>query len=414
MSAFLVGCNNVKKGEVCRGACCAHKTGHEAETVNTVLATPYYYQDVISKENELPKNGVHSIRIVKPNGTIHTKIQHELPSLGEPIKGNTYTLVIDGTEFSGNIARNTISTENNRNESARRIATTRTNESPTLWVPLSEPVEILGDQFTVDFNTDVEEESITVQMTDIEPQEIKSRNLRGFIQRQIKLKGYDPKTHSAYIAQNMRFIVENKTNTLKDVEVVLEKPVPMAEEVRQFTCDPANIDHVTGLVMALEDHIPEAEDRDNVTALFNTINEHRIQLEKDQSYVAGPTVNAAIHEATELLWNNIGLTIGTVDRDAKKILKTGGQEYARSKADRLAVSYFKLKDLQDNSKGPKAFMYNKRRQVVKKQLENLRKSLNKVMAVEGLSDTKVEFLRELTNYIDTTLRGQTYEEQYKH
>ena len=413
---FLVGCHNMPKGEVCRGACCAHKTGHEAESVNTVLATPYYYQDVItSKENDMPENAIYSIRIVKPNGSIHTKIQHELPPLGEPIKGDTYTLVIDGSEFTGDIARNSISTENNRNESARRIASTRSAGTfGTLWVPLKEPVEILGDQFTVDFNTDVEQESINVQLADLEPQEIKSRNLRGFIQRQIKMKGYDPKTHSPYIAQNMRFIIEDKTKTIKDVEIVLLKPEPMSEEIRQFTCDPANIDHVTGLVMALEDHIPNAEDRDNATSLFNTINEHRIQLEKDESHVAGPSVNAAIKEATELLWDNIGLTIGSVDRDAKKIIKVGGMEYARSKIDRLVDSYIKLKDSQDNTKGPKAFMYNKRRQIVKKQLENLRKAINKAMAIEMIAQEKSDYLQELVNRIDKVIRGSGYEDQYKH
>ena len=71
---------------------------HEAHTVDTVLALPYFYQDLslMTSRGEVI-NDNHLIRTVIPNGTIHTKIQPSMPTFtSEKIKGTTYTLTING------------------------------------------------------------------------------------------------------------------------------------------------------------------------------------------------------------------------------------------------------------------------------------------------------------------------------
>jgi len=424
MTLFLVGCNNMPKGEKCHGKCCAHENAHEAENVNTVLALPYYYQDVVEKrisENEMPVNSHHSIRTINPNGSVHTKIQQALPkrSSTSPIEGTTFSLTINSSEpVCGTVKLNSLSTENNRNETARRIASTRTTSSGnTLWIPsINEPID---DTFTVKFGTDLvdEPETITVQIPDVEKQTFNNRSLQGFIQRQIKLKGFDPSTHSALIAQNMRFIVQNEPRVLKDVEVVMETPVKMAEEIRQFTCDPSNLDHVTGLAMALEDHIGDAVDKNNVTSLFNTVNEHRIQLEKHiaegSEYTPSLQVNAAVQEATELLWENIGLRLKWSKDWYKSKLKNDNASYTESsrlastliaKMDELSEKGISLKGLKKTANSAQKVLYRKR-------LNNFRHAVQSKIADHK---RKGHSTIELDAILDILNRVPGNEDQYYH
>lgn len=71
----------------------------------------------------------------------------------------------------------------------------------------------------------------------------------------------------------------------------------------QFKCDASDIDHISGLVMALEDGMAsgELQDMDNH---FYVINAHREALEKDPTIVPSAKINAAIHFVTTALWNN--------------------------------------------------------------------------------------------------------------
>jgi len=437
MTLFLVGCNNMPKGEKCHGKCCAHENAHEAENVNTVLALPYYYQDVVEKrisENEMPVNSHHSIRTINPNGSVHTKIQQALPkrSSTSPIEGTTFSLTINGSEpVCGTVKLNSLSTENNRNETARRIASTRTTSSGnTLWIPsINEPID---DTFTVKFGTDLvdEPETITVQIPDVEKQTFNNRSLQGFIQRQIKLKGFDPSTHSALVAQNMRFIVQNEPRVLKDVEVVMETPVKMAEEIRQFTCDPSNLDHVTGLAMALEDHICDAVDKNNVTSLFNTVNEHRIQLEKHiaegSEYTPSLQVNAAVQEATELLWetNNIGAFVRMYQRkmeqEKKGDRKGFGIGFAENMSKKLIEQYHELiKNEEAATNVVSRLAIKVRRSAKKRQLKDFQKAVERRLDTGLNDDLQGRYTGVLTS-VRHALKGKTYdgvpgnEDQYYH
>jgi len=108
---------------------------------------------------------------------------------------------------------------------------------------------------------------------------------------------------------------EQLVQTLRDVGV--------SSRLRPFTCDPSDLDYVTGLYQAIEENIGELKeelqaknisvyDRDalrNTLSSFQTvaatINDHRLALEKDNSVKPSYEVKPAIRMAEKLTWERI-------------------------------------------------------------------------------------------------------------
>lgn len=82
---------------------------------------------------------------------------------------------------------------------------------------------------------------------------------------------------------------------------------PFVNEKLAFCVDPSNIDHITGLVMALEDKIASGElSGPVIQQQFDVINTHRAALEENPE-LAQPTpkIHAAVQGATQALWDSI-------------------------------------------------------------------------------------------------------------
>lgn len=84
---------------------------------------------------------------------------------------------------------------------------------------------------------------------------------------------------------------------------------PVPDALMAFKCDATNIDHVSGLVMAMEHKMASGE-LENMENHFNIINAHRLALEKNHDIVPGPKVNASVHAVTSALWDNYVENVG--------------------------------------------------------------------------------------------------------
>jgi hypothetical protein len=82
----------------------------------------------------------------------------------------------------------------------------------------------------------------------------------------------------------------------------------------EFTADPLDIDHMTGLCMALEERMANVHTTDEqlhreLYRTFETVNAHRQQLEHNlvvgQATSVTPKINAAVHMATQQMWKAV-------------------------------------------------------------------------------------------------------------
>jgi hypothetical protein len=97
---------------------------------------------------------------------------------------------------------------------------------------------------------------------------------------------------------------------LVDVEYHLNSLEPLKDGTQQkfeiekvkFMCDPTDVDHVNGLVMAMEDKGGSAK-----FPQFDIINQYRESLEAGNVSEPSPKVNGAIQAAQRELWDQIGL-----------------------------------------------------------------------------------------------------------
>jgi hypothetical protein len=159
---------------------------------------------------------------------------------------------------------------------------------------------------------------------------------------------YKPESLVAYTGYShdksnaFRFIVHNKT-TIVDVEFAFSNKKHsdrMGESISQpFKCDANDIDHVTGLVAALEDKMASGElDGDKIEQHFNIINAHREALEKNggEALAQSPKVNAAIHSAVGMLWENVGRRYrDTITAKLDKFRPIGAVKWAEQETGKL-------------------------------------------------------------------------------
>lgn len=113
--------------------------------------------------------------------------------------------------------------------------------------------------------------------------------------------GYAPRSMSAF-----RFIVD-KNNIIDAEFAFFDGKAQRMNEPMEFKCDANDIDHVTGLVAALEDKIASGDLMgETIQQHLHVINAHREALEREGEVQAGPKVQAAIHGATTALWEHVG------------------------------------------------------------------------------------------------------------
>ena len=113
--------------------------------------------------------------------------------------------------------------------------------------------------------------------------------------------GYAPRSMSAF-----RFIVD-KNNIIDAEFAFFDGKAQRMSESMEFKCDANDIDHVTGLVAALEDKIASGDLMgETIQQHLHVINAHREALEREGEVQAGPKVQAAIHGATTALWEHVG------------------------------------------------------------------------------------------------------------
>lgn len=405
------------QAKYCTKKCCdKHAVEHQVECnvhdvnhVDSLVALPFYF-------GAADKKGYHLVRTVMPNRTVITKIQPIRAEL-EPVAAasGAYSLTINGKTFTGRVEKDLISTDNRRNEIASQLATQRTSAVDTIWIPLEEPIEFEPSGLDIEFSLDNGEldQKIHVEMPTFSVEGDVDRSTKSFCQRQIKLKGLDPMKHSAKIVQNICLVVDNHTPPrLKDVEVILAEPESIQVNRQVFECDPLNLDQITGLVMAFEEYIPKCAPAEKETAerLFQTLNEHRSTLEsRIKSNLApesSPKVNAAVHSATDMLWQQVG---GMVRRDRyyNKLRKDDQNlTWANSTADTLIEEYNTLSEQESNAKLLKKAYYKVRRMAKKADGNDLLSAVGRrLRETDQLStSTKVE-LQNLQQKLQTTFSG---------
>ena len=158
-------------------------------------------------------------------------------------------------------------------------------------------------------------------------------------------------------------------NKLVDVEIHHIEPTndQLVGESYHFRCDPNDVDHITGLVMAMEDSGLNFGDK------FTIINEHRKVLEKvNNSTEASPKVNAAVQSATKMLWEHVSSQ--AQQRKFVDKLTRGGDTMAVQLAYQL---YLKMQGARTKS-GIKKPLGWAQKKVYRRDLEDLRAAIDQV------------------------------------
>jgi hypothetical protein len=155
----------------------------------------------------------------------------------------------------------------------------------------------------------------------------------------------------------------------------LRPELPPRDIETPFHLDAADLNHITGLVMALEDKIASGELAKNAVQL-ETIIAHQKALEVSPDGVEpGPKVNAAVEVATQALWNIIGIRVGSFELLTKSYFLTklrGGSKNAIQLAKNLATD---MKKAREQSKGAKGRTV---KGLINRSIKNLREALDEM------------------------------------
>lgn len=382
-------------GKRCPKPECKHCLEHMAQTTAELVALPYSYVDVYpdaskmrSQDEATKMEEAHLLRSITSKGQVVTRVQTAIPNhhAATPLTGSKFTIDIEGNEYTGSVASGLITRDNTRNEVARTIANSRAQNagSLTLWVPMpADSKARIFDQIDIALATDEHPEAVKYSISvprNGEPISagISDRKLRSFAERQLRLKGYNPATHSAYTAGHVRIIVDNAANTLKDIEIDMVEPAPLAQRVQEFVCDPLDIDAVTGLTAALEEHIgSQPKNAERVTEVFNTVNTHRKALEKHllsspgAEYKVTPTVNAAINEATDIMWEQVGFALSKKGRYLERMQKEKAASVVKSVQKDIVAQYAEVNKMKQSAKGLKRKYYLQKRKSIEAKMDAL-------------------------------------------
>ena len=107
-----------------------------------------------------------------------------------------------------------------------------------------------------------------------------------------------PKATSATL-WDMEFRVRTDKFGTQDVEASISNQV-----TQTFQLDASNVDHMTGLIAAMEEQIADGHLKEFQNT-FEMLKEHRERLENDPDYETDLEINAAVHQVTNAMWKNI-------------------------------------------------------------------------------------------------------------
>lgn len=380
---------------------CNMERESEIASKNALVALPYYYRDVSKNDND--QSEPHVLRHVEPSGKIHFRVQESIPqySIENKIQGSTYNVsAYNQSVAQGQVSTATISADNKRNEAARRIAESRTTSSiQTIWVPNIE-VPIQGEAIDLSLSTDALDQPLQykIELSNalVGDESKLSRSQLQFAKRQIKLKGYNPLTHVGLRAENIKMIIDHVNGVLKDIEfdMVRVKDHELNHTVN-YSCNPQDIDQVTGLVMALEEHIQQGsfalfpEDKtERATELVNIINQHRIAMESDDNHISSNihSINAAVQEATDLLWQAVGFTLNPAVRMHQRKMEQenkGDRDFGITYAERITSET--LAEYQEVLQG-KGIKNKLKKMNLKQRLKNVKEAIKRRLKSLGSGD----------------------------
>jgi hypothetical protein len=146
--------------------------------------------------------------------------------------------------------------------------------------------------------------------------------------------------------------------TMEELDETPPSPPPYDLESSQiktqypFRCDPSSLEHVTALVMAMEDWMGHGELQSaSVQAHFDTINTYRHTMEEallrgDDPQAPSPKINAAINSATQEVWELVerGAVAKKLQSWKKSISKKG-----KATVDNVKTLNKVKKDLKDKN-----------------------------------------------------------------
>lgn len=164
----------------------------------------------------------------------------------------------------------------------------------------------------------------------------------------------------------------------------IDEPL-IGTQIHEFRCDPTDLDHVTGLVMALEDKIASGDlSGPVIEQQYHVISAHRQALETNpEEAEVTHRINAAISGATQALWQEQQEMIGfrTQNYYYKKIKDSGGADRIASIAEDLIAKFTAARE----STGIAKLTASVRKANYRKSLENLRSA-----AQSRLNESNIE------------------------
>lgn len=197
-----------------------------------------------------------------------------------------------------------------------------------------------------------------------EQKEFRIKNPNNFSTIVKSFRGIDASGNNA-----VQLTFDSKTNKLIDVEVQAIEPVDeLVSESYPFRCDPKDIDHVSGLLMAMATSGMNFGDR------FDIINDHYKDLEAGRGTDPSPKVNSAVHAATKMLWEEIGGQ--AQQRKYVDKLTRGGSQQAVALAYGL---YMKMHGARGKS-GVKKPLGWAQKKIYRRQLTDLQAAINQMLA----------------------------------
>lgn len=162
-------------------------------------------------------------------------------------------------------------------------------------------------------------------------------------------------------SQNLSPQEKALVKTMKDIDRDKAPTSPPYDESESqiktqypFRCDPSSLEHVTALVMAMEDWMGHGELQSaSVQAHFDTINTYRNTMEEallrgDDPQTPSPKINAAINSATQEVWELVearGRLRRWAENTKRKVLNEKGIVVAVNKVRKHMRSASKQTDI---------------------------------------------------------------------
>jgi hypothetical protein len=305
---------------------------HTVPTLGTVVAMPYLYQDLVddkhfSEADLRLVDQSHLMHHINPSGLISARVTEfaapTTPSqLAVPAK---ISLRVNDKVASAAVMSKAALIEPRAPGVAGKLAAIRaTPADKNLWIPLAAPLELdPSEPLTVSLFDEVSSKVVASMVIKLpptmEPQEI-SRMAKAPILSQFQEK------RLSNVASLVPMVAQNETSTVRMIFNVANPDTPKLVDIEfqlcgassddwsaeRFQCNARDIDHVTGLLMAVSDRIQQLqgmeEDTSKLEADYNLIHDHLEAMHAGgKAAEPSPFVNAAITRCTQQQFEAVGL-----------------------------------------------------------------------------------------------------------